>query len=230
MTTIEWTNETWNPTSGCFKVSPGCKHCYAEAFTARFPRSFPNGFKLTLHPERLTKPLRWKAPRRIFVNSMSDLFHEDVPDKFVAEVFAIMHQAHWHQFQTLTKRVERLCRLPETLCWPANSWFGVSVENEDYIGRIEELRRSPAAVKFLSLEPLIGPLRELNLAGIDWVIVGGESQSGCRPMNPEWAREIRDQCARAGVAFFMKQLGGHPDKRSNLEDLPADLRIRNYPR
>jgi protein gp37 len=209
---IEWTDATWNPVTGCTKISPGCKHCYAERLAHRLQlmgqANYKNGFRLTVQPHMLEVPLRWKTPKRIFVNSMSDLFHEDVSADYIKKVFAVMARADWHQFQVLTKRSGRLQELSPVLPWPGHIWQGVSVENEDYLDRIDDLRASGAAVKFLSLEPLLGPLPKLNLRGIDWVIVGGESGPGARPMRPEWVIDIRDQCIRQSVAFFFKQWGG----------------------
>jgi len=210
---IEWTEATWNPTSGCTKVSPGCDRCYAERVTKRFPRTFPNGFALTLRPQSLEIPLHWRRPRTIFVNSMSDLFHRDVPDAYVQEVFDVMVRTPQHTYQVLTKRAERLARLARKLPWPSNVWMGVSVESPKYSWRIDYLRRVPAAVRFISAEPLLEPLPGLDLTGMHWLIAGGESQTGCRPADDEWFRDLRDQCAAAGVAFFLKQLGGHPSKR-----------------
>jgi protein gp37 len=213
---IEWTDATWNPVTGCTKVSPGCTHCYAERLAERLQamgnRRYHNGFRLTLHPDQLTLPLRWRNPRRIFVNSMSDLFHEAVPDDFVVQAFDVMGRAHWHVFQVLTKRAERLVELAPKLSWPPNVWQGVSVETSKYLSRIRLLREAPAAVRFLSLEPLLGPLPELPLDGIDWVIVGGESGPEHRRLKPEWVREIRDQCQKAGIPFFFKQWGGRTPK------------------
>jgi len=210
--TIEWTDATWNPVTGCRKISPGCKHCYAERLALRLQamgnRRYRNGFLVTLHPDQLNLPLRWREPRRIFVNSMSDLFHEAVPDRFIMQAFEIMGQAHWHVFQILTKRADRLANLAPELPWAPNVWQGVSVETRRYFPRIERLRDVPAAVRFLSLEPLLGPLPGLPLDGIDWVIVGGESGPDHRPMRGEWVREIRDQCQAVGVPFFFKQWGG----------------------
>jgi protein gp37 len=208
---IEWTDATWNPVRGCTKVSPGCAHCYAETFAERF-RGVPGhpyefGFDLRLVPEKLNEPLGWKKPRRIFVNSMSDLFHKKVPNAFVQNVFDVMRQAHWHQFQVLTKRPERALQMNGELCWASNVWFGVSIENEQYLHRIESLRQTAATIKFLSLEPLLGALPHLDLGAIDWVIVGGESGAGARPMSIDWVLEIRDQCAAASVPFFFKQWG-----------------------
>ncbi|MCK9519648.1 MAG: phage Gp37/Gp68 family protein [Dehalococcoidia bacterium] len=213
--TIEWTEATWNPVTGCTKVSPGCAHCYAETFAERFRgvkgHPYEMGFDLTLRPERLELPLTWKRPRRIFVNSMSDLFHPDVPDDFVQSVFRTMERATWHEFQVLTKRPERAAALAGRLPWPSNIWLGTSVENQRWVHRVDALRRVPAAVRFLSCEPLLGSL-QLDLQGISWVIVGGESGGGARPMRPEWARSIQGQCADAGVAFFFKQWGAHNDE------------------
>jgi protein gp37 len=213
---IEWTDATWNPVTGCTKVSPGCKHCYAERLALRLqamgnPR-YRRGFDVTLHEDQLDLPLRWKSPRRIFVNSMSDLFHDNVPESFIERAFEVMGRAHWHVFQVLTKRAERLRELAPRLSWAPNVWQGVSVENSRYRDRIDALRAVPAAVRFLSIEPLLGPLPELPLGGIGWVIVGGESGPGHRPPRAEWIRDIRDQCVTAGVAFFFKQWGGRTPK------------------
>ena len=210
-TGIEWTDKTWNPTTGCDKISAGCLHCYAEAITQRFPKGFPNGFSLTLHPERLKEPLRWRTPSRIFVNSMSDLFHDDVPLDFINQVFLVAQQTPWHIYQILTKRQSRLSDLASKLDFPKNIWLGVSVESQNHIDRIECLRTVPVSVRFISCEPLLGPL-ELNLTGIDWVIVGGESGQKHRPMKLDWARDIRNQCQNSGVAFFFKQVGGRTPK------------------
>ena len=209
---IEWTDATWNPVTGCTKISPGCKFCYAERLARRLQRMgnprYENGFELTLHPDQIDLPLRWKRPRRVFVNSMSDLFHVRVPDSFIESVFATMERAHWHSFQVLTKRADRLAALAHQLKWPKNVWMGVSVESEEYAGRIDHLRTVPACVRFLSLEPLLGPLPRLDLDGIDWVIVGGESGPNHRVADANWIREIRNQCLRARVPFFFKQWGG----------------------
>jgi protein gp37 len=209
---IEWTDATWNPVTGCTKVSPGCTHCYAERLAARLqamgnPR-YRNGFAVTLHPDQLGLPLRWRQPRRIFVNSMSDLFHEAVPDDYIRRVFDVMVQASRHIFQVLTKRAERLAALAPYLPWPPNVWQGVSVESAAYAARIAHLKRVPARVRFLSLEPLLGPLEGLDLTGIHWTIVGGESGPRNRPPHLEWIRGIRDQCAAQSVPFFFKQWGG----------------------
>ena len=214
---IEWTDATWNPVTGCNKVSPGCKLCYAERLAKRLKATgmvkYRNGFAVTCHPDALGIPFRWRKPRTIFVNSMSDLFHPQVSDRFVYDVFDVMEQAHWHRYQVLTKRPERVAALNAELPWPEQIWLGVSVESSRYLHRIELLRESGAAVKFLSLEPLLGSLPELNLDGIDWVIVGGESGPGARPMDADWARDIRDQCFVAEVPFYFKQWGGVFKKR-----------------
>lgn len=216
--TIEWTEATWNPVTGCTKLSTGCKHCYAERMAHRLQAmgqaNYRNGFAVTLHPHMLELPLTWKKSQMIFVNSMSDLFHEAVPLAFIQEVFAVMRRADWHTFQVLTKRSARLLELAPQLDWPANVWMGVSVENCDYTFRIDHLRRTGAHVKFLSLEPLLGPLPELELHGINWVIVGGESGPGARPLATAWVTEIRDQCLAAKVPFFFKQWGGPRKKQA----------------
>ena len=213
---IEWTDATWNPVTGCTKVSPGCKNCYAERLAARLlamgnPR-YGNGFAVTPHPDQLTLPLRWRRPKRVFVNSMSDLFHPSVPEEYIRRIFDVMTEAHWHTFQILTKRSDRLAALAPDLPWPPNVWPGVSVENARYTWRIAHLQTVPAAMRFLSVEPLLGAIPKLPLQGIQWVIVGGESGGGRRPMAEAWARDIRDQCANAGVAFFFKQWGGRTPK------------------
>lgn len=215
---IEWTESTWNPLTGCTKISPGCKHCYAERMAKRLqgmgqPR-YANGFELTLHEDALALPLSWKKPQRIFVNSMSDMFHRDVPERFIQRAFEVMRRASWHQFQVLTKRSDRLAELSPSIDWPANVWMGVSVERQDYLSRIDDLRSAGAVVKFLSLEPLLGPLRDLDLSGIHWVIVGGESGPGARPMDEAWVLDIRSRCRAAGVPFFFKQWGGVNKKRA----------------
>jgi len=210
--TIEWTTATWNPVTGCTKVSPGCDHCYAETFAERWrgTRNHPyeHGFDLQLRPERLSQPLSWKRPARIFVNSMGDLFHADVPEEYIREVFKVMIAADHHIFQVLTKRAERMERLMRRIPTAPNIWLGVSLESPQYYSRIRHLSRIDSAVRFLSCEPLLAELRELPLGGIDWVIVGGESGPGARPIEERWATEIRDQCLNAGVAFFFKQWGG----------------------
>jgi len=216
--TIEWTESTWNPVTGCTKISAGCANCYAERMARRLKAmgqpNYADGFALTMHEHALRLPLKWKAPQTIFVNSMSDLFHEDLPMEFILKVFAIMKQADWHSFQVLTKRAERLSELDLHLPWQENIWMGVSVENEKYAYRIDHLRRTGAHVKFLSLEPLLSPLHDLDLTGIDWVIVGGESGPGARPMKEEWVLDIRDQCLAARVPFFFKQWGGFQKKKA----------------
>ncbi|HXJ03750.1 MAG TPA: phage Gp37/Gp68 family protein [Candidatus Acidoferrum sp.] len=215
---IEWTDATWNPVTGCTKISPGCKHCYAERLSKRLKAmgqaNYRNGFALTLQPQMLELPLHWKTPKRIFVNSMSDLFHRDVPTEYIKRVFHVMNRAHWHQYQVLTKRSERVLELSKELPWAPQIWMGVSVETEKYRVRIDDLRKTGAHVKFLSLEPLLGSLGKLNLRGIDWAIVGGESGPGARPLDSEWVTDIRDQCVKAGVAFFFKQWGGVQKKKT----------------
>jgi len=215
---IEWTEATWNPLTGCTKISPGCKFCYAERLAKRLKAmgnaNYRDGFKLAFHEHALEIPLRWKRPTTIFVNSMSDLFQKGVPLTFIQRAFAVMRQAHWHRFQILTKRADRLAAIAPALTWAPNIWMGVSVENADYVGRIDDLRAVPAATRFLSLEPLLGPLPNLDLRGIHWVIVGGESGPKARPMREEWAIDIRRQCDRAGVPFFFKQWGGRNKKKA----------------
>lgn len=215
---IEWTESTWNPVTGCTKISSGCKHCYAERMALRLQAmkqpNYSEGFKLTIHRQALELPLKWKKPQTIFVNSMSDLFHDDVPLPFIREAFDVMRQASWHRFQILTKRSERLATLSVELQWPENVWMGVSVENAHYAFRIQHLRSTAASLKFLSLEPLLGPLTDLDLSGIDWVIVGGESGPMARPMDRRWVTDIRDQCQQAAVPFFFKQWGGGRKKKA----------------
>src|SRR6266567_2906698 len=209
---IEWTDATWNPVTGCSKISPGCKFCYAERLARRLQamglKNYQNGFELTLQPHMLEHPLHWKHPRRVFVNSMSDLFHTDVPPSYISQVFDVMRRAHWHQYQVLTKRSERLLELNSKLRWQPQIWMGVSIENEDYLVRADHLRRTGAHIKFLSIEPLLGPLHKLNLRGIQWVIVGGESGPGARTLDAAWVREIHDRCIHERVPFFFKQWGG----------------------
>ncbi len=215
---IEWTQCTWNPLTGCTKISTGCKFCYADRMARRLKamgnRRYENGFRLTQHRDLLDVPLKWKKPRVIFVNSMSDLFHRDVPFEFIEAVFRVMAQANWHTYQVLTKRSERLAQCARLLPWPEHIWMGVSVENETVRDRIDHLKSTIAGVRFLSLEPLLGPLPDLPLEGIGWVIVGGESGPGARPMQPAWVREIRDQCVARQVPFFFKQWGGTNKKRT----------------
>lgn len=239
---IEWTEATWNPVTGCSKVSPGCAHCYAERMAHRLQAmgqpNYADGFKLTVQPHMLDYPLHWKRPRRIFVNSMSDLFHEDVKDEYILRVFDVMRRAHWHQFQVLTKRAERLAEINPLIEWPENVWMGVSVENQRFCSRIASLRTCGAAVKFLSVEPLLGPVGEMNVEGIDWVIVGGESGPGARPMKPEWVKQCQLSCTRSGVSFFFKQAGTVLARQWKCSDIkgtipsewPIEFRVREYPR
>ncbi|MCL6430833.1 MAG: phage Gp37/Gp68 family protein [Anaerolineae bacterium] len=215
-TSIEWTEATWNPVTGCTKVSAGCQHCYAERMARRLramgnPR-YRRGFEVTLHPDLLDLPLHWRQPRIIFVNSMSDLFHEAVSVAFIQSVFATMEAANWHVFQILTKRADRLLELARLLPWPPNVWMGVTVERQECVWRVDLLRNVPAAIRFLSCEPLLGPV-VLDLRGMHWVIVGGESGPGARKMDLAWVRGVKVQCQTAGVPFFLKQLGGRIDKR-----------------
>ena len=231
---IEWTHATWNPVTGCDKISPGCKHCYADRMSQRLQAmgnpNYKNGFELTLQSHMIDRPLEWKTPMRIFVNSMSDLFHKDVPLEYIQQVFDVMRRATWHQFQVLTKRADRLEELSPQLDWPANVWMGVSVESDEYTFRIDHLRQTGAAIKFLSVEPLLGPIPALNLTGIQWVIVGGESGPGARPIEEGWVIDIQQQCQKAGVAFFFKQWGGTNKKKTGRtlqgrtwDELPAEL-------
>jgi len=237
---IEWTHATWNPVRGCTKVSPGCKHCYAETFAERFRdvpgHPFEQGFDLRLVPTALDLPLRWRTGRLIFVNSMSDLFHEGVPDSYVEQVFQVMEAAVQHQFQVLTKRAERMATFAKHRKVPPNVWMGVSIENADHSWRAAQLRRVPARVRFLSIEPLLGPIRTLNLKGIHWVIVGGESGTGARPMSAAWVRDIRAQCRKAKVPFFFKQWGGFHKTLAGREldgrtwdEMPAGVPIPSAP-
>ena len=219
--TIEWTEATWNPVTGCTKISAGCKNCYAERMARRLQAmgtpQYANGFALTMQPEMLDLPRRWKKPRTIFVNSMSDLFHKDVPLKYIQRVFAVMNECPQHTFQVLTKRPEIAAAYAPELNWSPNIWMGTSVENALVVHRIASLRLIPAAIRFLSLEPLIGPLPKLPLGGIHWAIVGGESGPGARPMQKEWVRQIRTQCIATGVAFFFKQWGGVQKSKTGRE-------------
>jgi len=218
---IEWTESTWNPVTGCSKISPACKHCYAERMALRLQamgqHRYRDGFAVTLQPDAVEEPLRWRKPRIVFVNSMSDLFHRDVPDSFIERVFETMEQASWHVFQVLTKRSDRVRALADRLPWPENVWMGVSVESAAYVERVNDLVQVPAPVRFLSVEPLLGPIPGLPLDGIHWVIVGGESGPGARPMQPSWVKEIRSACRRARVPFFFKQWGGVNKKRTGRE-------------
>jgi protein gp37 len=208
-TKIQWSRVVWNPVTGCTRFSAGCANCYAKQYALRLrgmgKPKYANGFELTLHPDLLEKPFQWKKPRLIFVNSMSDLFHEAVPVDFIRRVFEVMVQTPQHHYQVLTKRSERLLELSPTLPWAQNIWMGVTVEHQEYLHRVDHLRATGAALKFLSLEPLLSPLSDLNLTGIDWVIVGGESGQRARPMRKEWVVEIRDKCLEASVPFFFKQ-------------------------
>jgi protein gp37 len=218
---IEWTEATWNPVTGCSKVSPGCAHCYAETFAERWRgvsgHPYEQGFDLRLWPERLQVPLRWRRPRVVFVNSMSDLFHEDIPDDYVAKVFDVMVCAEQHTFQVLTKRHGRLAELAPHLPWPRNVWMGVSIENRRFVQRADTLREVPAAVRFISAEPLLGPLEGLDLHGIDWLIAGGESGPRHRRIDATWVTELRDRCQAEDVAFFFKQWGGRRPKSGGRE-------------
>jgi len=217
---IEWTESTWNPVTGCTKVSEGCRHCYAESFARRLKgmgvEKYRNGFRLTCHPDALPEPFRWKKSRVVFVNSMSDLFHKDIPLDYIQKVFSVMKQNPHHVFQVLTKRADVLRYYDSEgwLTWPHNVWMGVSVENARNMGRIDLLRKTRAKVKFLSCEPLLGPLSSMKLDCIDWVIVGGESGRKARTIDPEWVQEIREQCLTANVPFFFKQWGGTNKKKS----------------
>jgi len=215
---IEWTESTWNPVTGCTKISAGCKNCYAERMALRLKAAgspnYANGFRVTLHHHALEIPLRWKQPRTIFVNSMSDLFHKDVPFDFISEIFNVMSRASHHRFQILTKRSQRLLELSPKLSWPDNVWMGVTVENAESAFRIDNLRKTDAYIKFISFEPLLSPVSDIDIEGIDWVIVGGESGPGARPMEPQWALDIRDQCNHADVPFFFKQWGGINKKKA----------------
>lgn len=215
---IEWTESTWNPVTGCTKISPGCKHCYAERMSQRLKAmgqpNYANGFALSLHEHVLELPLRWKSPQVIFVNSMSDLFHKNVPQEFMLRVFDVMNRADWHTYQILTKRSGRLREADVHIPWSPHIWMGVSVETEQYQKRIDDLRATGAHLKFVSFEPLLGPIPSLDLHGIDWVIVGGESGPRARPMNPAWVTEIRDQCLESCIPFFFKQWGGVNKKKT----------------
>ena len=237
---IEWTEMTWNPTTGCDKISAGCKFCYAEVMSRRLKamgqEKYRNGFKLTLHPDTLDIPFSWKKPKVVFVNSMSDLFHEDIPLNYIQKVFKVMNDLPQHKFQVLTKRGDQLAERAPYLNWTENIWMGVSVEDYKVVSRIDYLRSTRAFVKFLSLEPLIGPLPNLNLIEIDWVIVGGESGFKARPMNKMWVSDIKNQCKANNVAFFFKQWGGVNKKKSGrilngrtYDEMPAntDLQLVN---
>jgi len=233
---IEWTDSTWNPVTGCNKVSPGCKHCYAERMAQRLramgQANYQNGFELTLQEHMLNKPLQIKKPQLIFVNSMSDLFHEEIPVDYIQRVFRVMREANWHQFQILTKRSERLVELHAQIDWPDNVWMGVSVESDRYQYRIDHLRQTHAAVMFLSLEPLLGPILNMDLSKINWVITGGESGPGARPIERSWVVDIKKQCRKAKIPFFFKQWGGVNKKKTGRllngrtwDELPRDLSL-----
>lgn len=240
-TAIEWSDATWNPLTGCTKISPGCKNCYAATMARRLKamgqENYRNEFRLTLHEHMLAVPLGWKKPRKVFVNSMSDLYHKDVPDGFIHRVFDTMTRADWHQYQVLTKRAERLEEIAPELPWADHIWQGVSVESADYAWRIDHLRRTPARVKFLSIEPLLGPIPDLDLSGIDWVIVGGESGHGSRLMEAEWVADIRRACEEQTVPLFVKQTGERLARQLGLKskkggdpaEWPADMRVRQFP-
>ena len=218
---IEWTDATWNPVAGCTKCSPGCLNCYAERMAKRLQgmgvEKYRNGFEVTLHPRVLEEPLKWRKPKVVFVNSMSDLFHEKIPFKYVQQIFDVMRRADQHVFQILTKRAERLAKLAPKINWPPNVWMGVTVEPARYSYRIDHLRQTGAAVRWLSMEPLLGPVPDINLTAIDWVVVGGESGPGARPMQPPWVQDIRRQCRRHQVAFFFKQWGGVNKKKTGRQ-------------
>lgn len=247
---IEWTEATWNPVTGCDRISAGCENCYALALSKRLkamgaekyqqdgdPRTSGPGFAVTIHPGSLEQPRRWGSPRTVFVNSMSDLFHAKVPTSFVRDVFDVMANTPQHTYQVLTKRSLRATRIAEQLQWPSNVWLGVSIENMDVARRVDHLRRVPAAVRFLSCEPLLGPLDGLDLTSIDWVIAGGESGINYRPMDIRWARGIRDACLRANVPFFFKQWGGRTAKSlgrdldgQTWDQMPASHESRQHRR
>lgn len=218
---IEWTESTWNPVTGYNKISPGCKNCYAERMAKRLKamgsENYENGFKLKTHEHVVALPLQWRKPQVIFVNSMSDLFHKNVPLSFILNVFETMNKAHWHIFQVLTKRSDRLLELNKYLPWSKNIWMGVSVENQDYTFRIDDLKKTDAQTKFLSIEPLLGPIKNLSLKNIDWVIVGGESGPKARPMSEEWVVDIKEKCIKQSVPFFFKQWGGVQKKKNGRE-------------
>lgn len=215
---IEWTEATWNPCTGCTKISAGCKNCYAERMAIRLKnmgkKKYKNGFNLAIHENALNIPLLWRDPKKIFVNSMSDLFHVDVPNNFILKVFDIMKQANWHQYQVLTKRPERVLEINKKLKWESNIWLGATIESKEYLNRLSALKKTSAKIKFLSLEPLLGPIDNINLKGIDWVIVGGESGPNSRPIKEEWVIKIKNQCKDQGVPFFFKQWGGWNKKQN----------------
>jgi protein gp37 len=215
---IEWTESTWNPVSGCTKISNGCENCYAERMAKRLQamgtRGYENGFEVTLHPHALEKPLKLKKSQMIFVNSMSDMFHKDISDEYIMKIFDVMNRAHWHTFQVLTKRPERLAQMADKLDWTDNIWMGVTVESNDYVDRVNYLRNLNIKVKFLSVEPLIDSVDKMDYAGIDWVIVGGESGYGCREIKKEWVLEVKEKCEKDNIPFFFKQWGGVNKKKN----------------
>jgi len=217
-TSIEWTEMTWNPVTGCTKISAGCNNCYAERMAKRLhlmgQANYRNEFRVTMHEHMLGVPFRWKKSQHIFVNSMSDLFHDAVPSEYIKMVFKTIENTPWHRYQILTKRSQRLCSLDSEIEWPSNAWIGVSVESDAYSYRIEHLQATHASLKFISFEPLLGPIQNLNLTGIDWVIVGGESGPGARPISKQWVINIRDKCEEQGVPFFFKQWGGTLKKKT----------------
>src|ERR1035437_6823844 len=221
MTKIEWTEKTWNPCTGCTKISPGCKNCYAEKMANRLfnmkKQKYANKFAITTHHDTLELPKKWRKPSMIFVNSMSDLFHNNVPESFIREVFTVMNTEKRHTFQILTKRAERILELNDSVSWSNNIWMGVSVENNNYVNRIELLKRSNAHVKFISFEPLLGPINDVDLEGIDWVIVGGESGPNARKVEVDWVRGIRDKCLERNIPLFFKQWGGVHKKKNGKE-------------
>jgi len=227
-TAIEWTASTWNPVTGCTKISAGCQNCYAERMSRRLQAmgqpNYRNGFKVTVHDHVLSLPLQWRKPQTVFVNSMSDLFHKSVPKAFIYRAFDVMNQAAWHTFQVLTKRSERLVDLDGSLPWRKNIWMGVTVEDKDNLYRIDHLRKTGAVTKFLSFEPLLGPLGKLDLRGLDWVICGGETGPGARFMHPHWVENLRDQCTEAGVPFFFKGWGTKTMKKTDPDYMMIDGR------
>lgn len=231
-TNISWTNKSWNAVTGCSEISPGCKNCYAKRLAKRLnkmgQKKYRNVFQVTCHEYVLDEPLSWKKPCMIFANSMTDLFHEEVPEDFIEKVFETMNKADWHTFQFLTKRPDRLVELSSKLRWTSNIWAGVTVENADYLSRIELLREVPARIKFVSFEPLLGSVGDANLTGVDWVIVGGESGPGARPMAEEWVIEIQAMCAKASIPFFFKQWGGVRKKENG--DLLRGQICQEYPK
>lgn len=217
---IEWTESTWNPVSGCTKISNGCENCYAERMAKRLQamgtKGYEDGFKVTIHPESLEKPLKMKKPQMIFVNSMSDIFHKDIDDEYIIKIFEVMNKANWHTFQVLTKRPERLEQIAHKLSWTDNIWMGVTVEANDYVERVEYLRNLDIKVKFLSVEPLIDSVDKMDYTGIDWVIVGGESGYGCRKIKKEWVLEVKEKCKKNNIPFFFKQWGGVNKKKWSI--------------